>query len=94
MKCLCYSSGLYYKSFNIIIYNRNDNGLYYKTTIIANLTMIIANLALAKSVNYDHKLCCKLKHTFTIVNYDIKPFIVQATDLKDADETLVLQEPS
>ncbi len=37
--------GLYYKSFTIIIYDRNDNGLYYKTVIVANLTMILANLA-------------------------------------------------
>jgi hypothetical protein len=58
-------SGLYYKSFMIVIYNHNDNGLYYKT-------MIIANLALTRSVNYDRKVCCKLKHTFTIINYDPK----------------------
>ncbi len=64
----------------IVIYNGNDNGLYYESTIVANLTMIIANLALARSITYDHKVCCKLKHTFTIVNYDPKPFIVQATD--------------
>ncbi len=70
-------SGLYYKSFTIIIYDHNDNCLYYKTTIVANLTMIIANLALARSINYDHKVCCKLKRTFTIVNYGPKPFIVQ-----------------
>ncbi len=43
--------------------------------------MIIANLALARSVNYDHKVRCKLKRTFMIVNYDLKPFIVQATGL-------------
>jgi hypothetical protein len=36
-------------------------------------------LAFAISVNYDRKLGYKLKHTFTIVNYDPKPFIVQAT---------------
>ncbi len=64
----------------IVIYNRNDNGLYYKTMIVANLTMIVANLALARSINYDFKVCCKLKHTFTNVNHDPKPFIVQATD--------------
>ncbi len=75
------NSGLYYKSFTVIVYDCNDNGLYYKTTIIVNLTMIVANLALARSVNYDHKVCCKLKHTFTIVNYNPKPFIVQATGL-------------
>jgi hypothetical protein len=49
--------------------------------IIANLTMITANLALAKSINYDRKVCCKPKRTFMFVNYDPKPFIVQATGL-------------
>ncbi len=39
--------GLYYKSFTILTYNRNDSSLYYKTTILANL-------ALDRSVNYDH----------------------------------------
>jgi hypothetical protein len=58
-------SGLYYKSFTIAIYNSNDNGLYYKT-------MIVANLVLARSINYNCKVRCKLKHTFTIVNYDPK----------------------
>jgi hypothetical protein len=78
--------GLCYKSFSIVIYDRNDNGLYFKTTIVANLTtivadltMIIANLALARSVNYYCKIRSKLKRTFTIVNYDPIPFIVQAT---------------
>jgi hypothetical protein len=47
--------------------------------IVANLTTIIANLTLAWSVNYNYKVCCKLKRTFTIVNYDPKPFKVQAT---------------
>jgi hypothetical protein len=74
-----YSCGLYYKIFTIVIYNRNDNGLYYKTTIVANLTTIVANLALARSINYDRKVRCKLKRTFMIVNYDPKPFILQAT---------------
>ncbi len=55
----------------IVIYNHNDNGLYCKT-------VILANLALARSVNYDCKVCCKLNCTFTIVNYDRKIFIVQA----------------
>ncbi len=31
--------GLYYKSLTIVLYNHNDNGLYYKTTIVANLTI-------------------------------------------------------
>ena len=41
--------------------------------------MIISNVALARSVIYDQKVCCKLKRTFTIVNYNPKPSIVQAT---------------
>jgi hypothetical protein len=47
--------------------------------IVANLTMSLAKLALARSVNYNCKVCCKLNCTFMIVNYDPKPFIVQAT---------------
>jgi hypothetical protein len=58
-------SGLYYNSFTIVIYDSNDNGLNYKTTNVANLV-------LARSVNYDRKVCCKLKRTFTISNYDPK----------------------
>ncbi len=38
-------------------------------------------LAFARIINYVRKLRSKLKNTFTIVNYDPKPFIVQATDL-------------
>jgi len=49
--------------------------------IVANLTTIIANLALARSINYNRKVRCKLKCTFRIVNYNPKPFIVQATGL-------------
>ncbi len=82
----CHTNDQYYKSFTVVIYNRNDNGLYYKTiivanliTIVANLTTIVANLALVRSVNYDRKVRCKLKCTFTIVNYNPKPFIAQAT---------------
>jgi hypothetical protein len=56
-------------------------GLYYKTMIVANLTTVISNSALARSINYNCKVRCKLKHTFTIVNYNPKPFIVQATAL-------------
>jgi hypothetical protein len=48
--------GLYYKSFTIVIYYCNDSGLYYKT-------MILANQALSRSVNYEHKVCFKLKRT-------------------------------
>ncbi len=38
----------------IVIYDSNDNDLNYKTTIKANL-------ALARSVNYDHKVRSKLE---------------------------------
>ncbi len=57
--------GLYYNSITTVvydcndstvaIYNRNDSGQYYKT-------MILANLALGKSVNYYCNVCCKMKH--------------------------------
>ncbi len=29
------TSGLYYKSFTFVIYDRNDSGEYYKATILA-----------------------------------------------------------
>jgi hypothetical protein len=29
-----YICGLYYKCFTIVIYDRNDSGQYYKTTIM------------------------------------------------------------
>ncbi len=45
----------------IVIYDHNDNGLYHKTTIVANL-------ALARNINYDCKVRCKLERTFMIVN--------------------------
>ncbi len=51
---------LYYKSFKNVVYDRNDStiiiydhisGQWYKT-------MILANLALARSINYDRKVSC------------------------------------
>jgi hypothetical protein len=50
------SSGEYNQNFTMLIYNHNDNGHFYKT-------MIPAIIALARSVNYDHKVRCKLKQT-------------------------------
>ncbi len=79
---------LYNKNFMIAIYDCIDNGLYYKTMIVANLTTIVASLALARSVNYDCKVRCKLKRTLMIVNYDPKPFIVQATGRFFSDHLL------
>ncbi len=34
--------GLCYKSFTIVIYDRNAIGQYYKTTIVVGLTMSVA----------------------------------------------------
>ncbi len=43
------TSGLYYKCFTIVIYDHNDNGLYYKTALVTNL-------ALAMIINYDPRI--------------------------------------
>ncbi len=40
----------------IVSYNGNDSSLDHKTTILAKL-------ALARSLNYDRKVHCKLKRT-------------------------------
>ncbi len=50
--------GLYYKCVTVVIYDRNDS----------NDSLAIA---LARLVNYDRKVCCKLYHYFTIVNYNL-----------------------
>ncbi len=69
-RVVIYSHNIYsycaFKSLTVEIYNRNDimiaiyehndSGQYYET-------MILPNLALARSVNYDCKVCCKLKGT-------------------------------
>jgi len=34
------TSGLYYKTFRIVIYDRNDTSQYYKSTIIAKASLI------------------------------------------------------
>jgi len=64
------SSGLYYKSFTIVIYDCNDSSQYYKTMImIASCAPNLA-LAIASVVNYDLKWCHNLKHhLLTIVMY-------------------------
>jgi len=48
-------SGLYYKSFTIIIYNRIDSGQYYKTMITIISYAPHLTLALSSVINYDHK---------------------------------------
>ncbi len=52
--------GLYYITSVMVIYDRNDSGLYYKTTI----TIVFMILAKDRIVNYyDRKLRSKLKHS-------------------------------
>ncbi len=58
-------SSLDYENFTVVIYNRN-----YNMIIIYNCndddqynkTMILTNLALARTVNYSHKVRSQLKH--------------------------------
>ncbi len=63
--------------------------LYYKSAILANL-------ALARSVNYNRKVPWKLKHTLhsqvTTLNYDRKIFIVLATSLIFAEKAHSLNQ--
>jgi hypothetical protein len=51
------SKGLHYKCFKITIYKCNGNGLYHKSTILANL-------ALARSKNYDIKVSLQIEAYF------------------------------
>jgi hypothetical protein len=51
--------GLYHKCFMIVIHYCNDRGLYYKTTILADLAF-----AWSVKYGYDHKGCCKTEVYF------------------------------
>ncbi len=65
-------SGQYYKYLLMIIYDHNDNGQYYKPTILASL-------ALDSWVNYDHEVW-SLGNLQTAAHlYDRKTFIARAT---------------
>jgi len=55
------TSGLYYKSFVIVIYNRSDSSQYYNTMIMIVSYAPNLTLALASVINCDHKWCSKLK---------------------------------
>ena len=55
-------SGLYYKSFTIVIYGHDDIGRNYKTTITILSYAPNLALALASVINYDHKWRHNLKH--------------------------------
>ncbi len=52
--------------YDCVIYGCNDSGMY-------NYTTILANLALARSVNYDYKynrkVHCKLNITLKIIKH-------------------------
>jgi hypothetical protein len=50
------------KGFTSVAYNCNDSGLYYKTMILAKAKLILANFALARSINYVCKVFYELKH--------------------------------
>ncbi len=47
------TSGLYYKSFTIVIYDRIDSGQYYKTMIMIISYPPHLTLALSSVINYD-----------------------------------------
>jgi hypothetical protein len=55
------TSGLYYKSFVIIIYNCSDGSQYYNAMIMVISYAPNLTLAFASVVNYYHKWCSKLK---------------------------------
>ncbi len=57
-----------------LYYNNNDSSLYYITTLLAKAKLILTNLALAKDVNYDHKV-----HVNLSILYNHKNLIVQRT---------------
>ncbi len=51
--------GLYYKSVTVIIYNCNDSTIVIydqKDSVLYYKTMIVTNVALAWSINYDRRV--------------------------------------
>ncbi len=54
--------GLYYKCFTLLIYDCNGNCLYYKTTILFNL-------AIARSINYDHMVMLQIVAYFSSTHH-------------------------
>jgi hypothetical protein len=74
-------SRLYHKYFTIVTYNRNDSTLYYKTTLLAKVKLILANLALARSLNYESQGMLQSEAHLMIIIYNRKTFIVQATSI-------------
>jgi hypothetical protein len=67
--------GLYYKQVTIVIYNRNDSGQYYKTTI----TIVIDDLSLSDASKVMLQIVASLIDAARGVIYDRHLFIVQAT---------------
>ncbi len=74
-----YTCGLYYKSFTIVIYDRNDSSQYYNIMIMIISYAPNLTLALDSVINYDRKWCSKLKCNLRSKIYDLKTFMVQAT---------------
>ncbi len=72
-----WNSGLYYKSFTIVIYDNIDSGQYYKTMIMIVSYAPHSTLALSSIVNYDRKWRHNLEHHLLMI---VKTFIVQATE--------------
>ncbi len=66
---LDYTSGLYYKTFRIVMTVRSQSQ-YYKTTIVAKAS---------HSQDYDHNHSFKVLALRSYCHYDRKTFIVQAT---------------
>jgi hypothetical protein len=59
-------SGLCYKSFTIVTYDCNERSLYCKATVQSKAKLILANVAVAMSVNYRRRVLCKLKRALQL----------------------------
>ncbi len=60
-------SGLYYKSFTIVIYDRIDSGQYYKTMIMIISYAPHLTLALSSVMNYSHTWRHNLEHHLLMI---------------------------
>ncbi len=65
-----FTSGLYYKIFTIVIYDHNDIGQYYKTTIMIISYAPNLFLDLASVINYDRNWHHNLgRHLLTTLEF-------------------------
>ncbi len=74
--------------FTIVIYDHNDSGQYYKTTIL--IGSYAPNLAwpLASVINYDHKWRNNLEHHLQTILEESFTIVIQATGLCHPDAIL------